>query len=194
MSSSSRSIWFGGCAELVVGAIIAVVLSILPFELFLLMVSALLITAIVLAYRHVGKRGVTFIMALCVVLAVCALLPVKELDKKVGPIEYRNMTLFEVCEQLRIDHGIICLVLDSPAKECRISFLTDRPLSRRQVLQKLSKDTNRPLHIGYCGTGATLLFGGHPSFTYLEEKKGIVPRSLGEAKGTSKAPVKAGKE
>lgn len=49
----------------------------------------------------------------------------------------------------------------------RVAFSTGRRMTKRDVLKRLAHDTQTELHIGYCGTGETLLFGAYPSFTRL---------------------------
>ncbi len=113
------------------------------------------------------------ILTASVILIICAYMPIKQLDAKVDPIAYNNVSLAELCDRLYRDYGIVCCISDRSAQTYRLSFSTDRPLSQRAILEKLSCDTNRPLHIGYCGFGATILFGANPSFTYLGERKGV---------------------
>jgi hypothetical protein len=106
-------------------------------------------------------------LAACTVTVVCWFLPMKNLDIVVGPIDYPEMPLTELCNRLYADYGVY-VMRPQWGVDRRLAFSTDRPMSRREVLEKLSEDTHRPLHIGYCGTDATILFGAHPSFTYLE--------------------------
>lgn len=144
-----------------------IAIPLIPIVVPVLSIALLIVLAI--RVRRLGWRcDAVAVLAVCIVLAVCAFLPVKQLDVEVGPIAYGEMSLFELCNRLRADHGIICRPPYKSGQTHRLTFFTDRPLSRRKVLEKLSRDANMPLHIGYCGTNATILFGGYPSFTYLE--------------------------
>jgi hypothetical protein len=49
-----------------------------------------------------------------------------------------------------------------------LAFRTDRPLTRREVLQKLARETRSTLRVRYCGDAATFLFGAYPCFTSLD--------------------------
>ena len=101
-------------------------------------------------------------------MTICFFLPLKELDTEVGPMAYYDIPLPELCDRLYADWGIVCHLPDLSSETCRLTFVTDQPMSRREVLEELSTTTHRRLQIAYCGTGATILFGAHPSFTYLE--------------------------
>jgi hypothetical protein len=158
--------------ELGVGIVLGLLLSVVPFIALLLLSMVSLAVVGVRLCIYGWRRDVVTILATCIVLTICAFLPVKQLDVMVGPIAYNDLSLPELCDRLYADYGIICHVLDEHAQTCRLSFFTNQPLSRRKVLEKLSKDMNRPLHIGYCGTNATVLFGAYPSFTYLGTEKG----------------------
>lgn len=57
-----------------------------------------------------------------------------------------------------------------------VSLARDRSMTKKEVLEKLARDTGTELRIGYCGTAANLLFGAHPSFTTL--------RGAGRQRGT----------
>jgi hypothetical protein len=157
--------------KLAVGIVLGLILSVIPVlpYVFLFLGLALLIACLIRMYYFGWRRDILTVLSTVVVIAICAVLPVKQLDVKVGPMAYPEISLSELCERLKADHGIICHVWSPSGKVSRLSFSTDQPLSRREVLLKLSKDAQRPLSILYCGTGATILFGGHPSFTYLGE-------------------------
>jgi hypothetical protein len=151
-----------------VGTVLGLFLSVIPPIAFLLLgVISLAVVGVTLCIYGWRCDAATVVPVTCIVLAICACLPLKQLDVEVGPIAYDDLSLTELCDRLNADYGIICRVLDRRAQSRRLSFFTDQPLSRRKVLEKLSRDTNRPLHIGYCGTNATVLFGADPSFTYL---------------------------
>jgi hypothetical protein len=53
-------------------------------------------------------------------------------------------------------------------RDISIPFSTTKPMSRLKVLQKLAQETGGELQLGFCGTGATILFGAYPCFTTLK--------------------------
>jgi hypothetical protein len=138
-----------------------------------------------------GRRDALPALITCLVVTFCFFLPTKQLDAKVGPIAYDDISLSGLCDRLREDYGIICRVPDRPGQACRLSFFTDRPLSRRKVLEKLSKETDRPLCIGFCATNATILFGAYPSFTYLGPERAAPTRVAGRKNLEPGPPVLA---
>lgn len=105
-----------------------------------------------------------------VTVAVAILLPVKHLDWAVGPIRYEQMSLDDLCQLLSRDYRVFVHPERRAATNIFIAFSTDRAMTRRDVLRKLARDANCDLRIGYCGTGATFLFGAHPSFTRLNPR------------------------
>jgi hypothetical protein len=97
---------------------------------------------------------------------VAIALPVKALDAKVPPLHFEQMRLMDLCNELDRHHHI--WVHAEPENEMiQIAFSTERRMTKREVLENLARDTGTKLDIGYCGTGASLLFGGFPSFTRL---------------------------
>ena len=112
-------------------------------------------------YGHRVKIGVAVLT-----IVTAWVLPVKELDKKVGPMHYDNVTLDELCTKLDADWGINVFNIPDynliPADPL-VSFTTDIRMSRLQVLEKLAEATDRELRIWRCALGATFLFGAHYS-------------------------------
>lgn len=158
--------------KIAIGTALGLILSVIPvIPLVVPVLSIVLLIVLAIRGHMLGWRhDAVTVLTVCIVLVVCAFLPVKQLDVEVGPITYGKLSLSELCDRLQADYGIICRPPYKSGQTYRLSFSTDRPLSRRKVLEKLSIDTNMSLHIEYCGTNATILFGGYPSFTYLEEK------------------------
>ena len=116
----------------------------------------------VFAWRGLLVGMAAGVLTVCIAIA----LPVKALDTRVPPFQYEMMRLTDLCDALDRDHGI--WVRPRPENETiRIAFSTERSMTKREVLHKLAHDSQTELHIGYCGTGETLLFGAHPSFTRL---------------------------
>ena len=161
-------LWRNG-VKIAAGALIGLGLSVCPDIFFM---AALVVILLVRACISNGRNEVVSGITACLVLTICFFLPVKELDTEVGPMAYYDITLPELCDRLHADWGIVCRLPGSSSETCRLTFITDQPMSRREVLEELSTVTRRRLKIGYCGTGATILFGAHPSFTYLEAHGG----------------------
>jgi hypothetical protein len=121
-------------------------------------------------------------MAALVVVSIAVFLPTKHLDRRVGPIHYERMSLDSLCQALSKDYRVFARAPYPQGTTQFIAFHTERAMTRREVLQKLAADADLDLHIGYCGTGSSFLFGSHPSFTRLDLKiahpEGAANRSL----------------
>lgn len=115
-------------------------------------------------------------------MAICVVLPVKWWNARVPAVSYENMPLGEACDRLQREHGIVCYFLDKDLRNQTISFSTSGPMSRREVLEKLSRDTGTAVTTPYCGTGASLLFGPHPMGSYFVRASGGTPVSAPGAK------------
>jgi hypothetical protein len=105
--------------------------------------------------------------AASVVILAGAFAPVKQLDRRVEPMHYEEMPLEHLTRALARDWKVIVRPDHLAAADMVLTFITSEPLTRREVLQKLAAETGGELQIRYCGTGATILFGAHPSFTRL---------------------------
>jgi hypothetical protein len=154
----------------VVGIAFGGLLSVLP--IFVVIICCLLMLAIFgMRMCSVRTRGnMVMLVSMIIMLLTASALPYKELDISVGPMNYHDVTLADLCDRLYEDYGIVCHVYGDSSRTTRLSFCTISPLSRKDVLEKLSHETNRPLHIGYCGSSGSVLFGASPSFTYLGEE------------------------
>lgn len=82
-------------------------------------------------------------------------------------MRYEAMPLGQLTRRLFEDWRVMVSSDSLASSERVVAFSTLAPMSRRQVLQNLARETGAELRIGYCGTGATFLFGAHPSFTRL---------------------------
>jgi hypothetical protein len=100
------------------------------------------------------------------VTVTAAVLPVKYLDNKVGPMQYGTMTLDELTNSLTRDWNIM-VTPDEQGRNKIINGFSAERLTQRKVLEKLARETNMELRIGYCGTGESLLYGAFPAFTTL---------------------------
>jgi hypothetical protein len=157
---------------LIIGVLIGFVLSYLPLELAILLGIALFIAYAINWFRrakvHKRRRYVVGAIAALATTFLAASLPVKQLDGMVGPMHYKTMTLFELTQALGQDWSVM-VTPDSDDNRVINGFETTERLTRRAVLEKLARETGMELHVGYCGTGASLLFGAHPSFTTLRK-------------------------
>jgi hypothetical protein len=132
------------------------------------------------------------VLAGLTVVIVAVLLPVKNLDRIVGPMHYGTMTMDELTRSLARDWRVFASPDYSASTNIVVAFSTSEPLTRREVLQKLARETGSEIRIGYCGTGATFLFGAHPSFTRLRMAQQNGPANgsqpiRSETNGTSSA-------
>lgn len=116
--------------------------------------------------RHLMAGGVCL-----ATVAVAIVLPVKQLDGRVGPFRYGRMSLDELTQTLQREHRVFVIADGSIRTNLLDSFVIERGMSRREVLEKLAREAHCELHIGYCGTGATFLFGAHLSFTTLHARE-----------------------
>lgn len=164
----------GRPAHLALGLFEGVLVSVLPIEFNLLVIPAILILWAVAwirsatAQERVGHRLKMLTAVGCT--AIAALLPVKELDIRVGPMDYPEMSFGELEENLLKDWGISIQASDVRLYERRVAFVVPRRTSRREVMAMLARQTNTDLDIGYCGSGAFLLFGACPCFTRLRAR------------------------
>jgi hypothetical protein len=148
------------------------VLSILPLPFNVLLIVVLSVFSVVSLSRLRSRlnwieRSLEASVAAGVVLAAIVI-PVKHLDRSVGPMHYDPMPLDQLTRALAKDWGVHISLDSLTSSERVMAFSTIEPMSRRQVLQKLARESGGELDIGYCGTGATFLFGAYPSFTRLK--------------------------
>jgi hypothetical protein len=113
------------------------------------------------------KRKALYLAAMISTIAVCYMLPTKQLDQKVGPFRYDRMALGQLEERLLKEQGIFVYTDDMEIRDRIMDFAVTSKISKRKVLEKLARETGLRLSIGYCGTGSTILFGSYPSFTAL---------------------------
>ena len=151
-----------------------VVVSTAPFELCILLVPGLLVLWWFAVKRRQPGNGLTSdaLAGVAALATICtaAFLPVKNLDRRVGPIHYERMSLDALCQALRKDYRVFARAPYPQGTNIFVAFHTDRPLPRRDVLEKLAEMANCDLHIGCCGNGASVPFGGQPYFTRLDVK------------------------
>jgi hypothetical protein len=159
-----------GLLGLAAGALVSILFFPLNFLVALVLLGPLLAGFIA---RPPGGRIRHFItcgVGLATV-AVAIVLPVKQLDRRVGPFRYGRMSLDQLTQRLEREHRVFVMVDESIRTNMIDSFVAERAMSRRDVLGKLAREAACELHIGYCGTGATFLFGAHPSFTRLHVRE-----------------------
>jgi hypothetical protein len=157
--------------EIFIGISIGLIVSILPIGTnFLALILGLAIPITSFAVVH-GKNFIR--KGLCVAMifgaiALCRALPVKELDQEVEPFHYDRISLWHLQESLFKNHGISVYTNNEKTGNRVVEFSVPRKMTKRMTLEKLARDTGLKLRIAYCGTGSSILFGGHPSFTTLE--------------------------
>lgn len=165
---------FGVITPVLTGVAVGVAISIVPFPLNLLCAALILGFWLVRPRRLLPTEGASHLMVAgvaFVTVLVAIQLPVKQLDGAVGPFRYEQMSIDELCQRLGRDHSVIVSADGQTGTNRMTVFFSDRSMSRRAVLEKLARETDCELRIGYCGTGATLLFGAHPSFTRLRARR-----------------------
>jgi hypothetical protein len=152
-----------------------VLISILPLPinaLFILVFGLILLVSLIRSptRRNFLERLVEVGIAV-VIVTVAIILPVKELDRKVGPMHYESMAVDDVCAALGHDWHVRVISRPYRRSEKVITFHTSVPMSRLEILNKLAKETGGKLEVGYCGTSASFLFGADPCFTSLRFDK-----------------------
>jgi len=161
------------------GILAGVVVSVIPWELAFLMTALLLVVFFVKFRHYAGTNSIPVVSisvpAALAVVVVAVLLPVKHLDREVGPFIYRTMTLDELTRSLATDWEVYANPDYSASANVVVGFRTSEPMTRLEVLRKLSQETGSEIKIGYCLTGASFLFGASPSLTRLK----IAPRNTG---------------
>lgn len=170
MKKNIRLIGYGflGFVE---GGLISVISYPLDLWLIILFLGLCLIF-IMRAASSVQKAGHFLTLVVGVITVVLAiLLPVKQLDGRVGPMQYERVTLYDLYPRLSKDWGVKIMPYDPHLDNTFVTFKTDKKMSRLEVLQKLAEETDSDLRIMYCGNGATFLFGAYPSFTTLRPRK-----------------------
>lgn len=162
----------------------------LPLNLgFILLFLALWPISLARSKTPVERTGHLIKIAVGIATVVAAiLLPVKQLDGRVGPIHYEKMSLSELCDRLNEDWNVYVTAYDPPIALTSVTFRTEGKMSRRQVLEKLANDMNMDLQIGSCGTGATFLFGSLPCFTRLGPREAQQDESSEPSEAARTAP------
>src|SRR4051794_12660089 len=84
--------------------------SILPIELDILFIPGFLILWVFAVKRRGARHGLaSYVLAgiaALVTIGTAALLPVKHLDQRVGPIRYERMSLENLCQALSKDYRV----------------------------------------------------------------------------------------
>jgi hypothetical protein len=160
--------------QVAAGLCVGMILSIVPLEGVVLVVPGLLFGWLwSLRRRPAVCERIRYwpgIGAAGLVVVTAVVLPVKHLDKVVAPVRFEWQSLDSLCHAL---YGSRRIMVSAPYPEgtnVLLAFEIDHPMTKREVLEKLAADSGCELHLGYCGSGATLLFGSHPSFTSLRMK------------------------
>ena len=155
-------------------ALFSILLAATPGDLVILMQITLGALCILALARGLDTGRVRWNIAGLVVTVAClhlwAWLPVKDMDRKVQPFAYEEMSLMRLCERLENEQHIPVSVLDQVAQGRTLALSVTRPMSRREVMQKLADETGLCWRACYCGTGATLLWGMHLLHINLEPR------------------------
>lgn len=117
-----------------------------------------------------SRLGISYATFVACVL-FCSWLPVKALDRKIPPVEFNGISLEEVCSSFSGEIWIPMRYrsLSEETLSRMISFRTTQWMTRRDVANKLAGEQGLVFREGYCGTGATILWGSAPSFCSLAE-------------------------
>ncbi|MHC4954619.1 MAG: hypothetical protein ACYTGZ_12105 [Planctomycetota bacterium] len=152
----------------VLPSLLGITLAAVPVLLWIFLAPCLLVlwlgTPLPLRVRPSASQKRARLASLFVIVAavgLCLVSP-KHLDREVGPAQYQDVPLSELCTRLDRDHGIRCSV-DDGLGQGRIDFEIPHPMSRREVLRKLAEESGLDLWLDGCGTGATILWGVHYS-------------------------------
>jgi len=160
----------------VLALVAALTIAVAPGGLLPVVAVSWLVVWVVGLFASVGRRHRTWRVRLAafgvavVVLAICRWLPVKYIDGVVGPVAYPEMPLGELSGRMADDDILPRIALRPDWYDRKIGFTIDRPTTRRAVLRKLAEDLDVKASIGYCGTDATILWGGYPMFVSLRPK------------------------
>jgi hypothetical protein len=157
--------------EAILGIVFGAVVSILPLLINLLALIlglAILVTTVALVRgKNFIRKGVC-IAAIFGTIAVCSILPNKELDQKIEPFQYCRISLGQLQDSLWEEHRIYVYTHDAKTRDRVVNFNVPGRMSKRMVLEKLVHETNLKLYLGACGTNSTILSGPHYCFTSLE--------------------------
>ena len=140
------------------GLVTGGLLSVIPWELVFVLVVVVCLLALFRVLRSPESTASTYVVGTVSALAVvviAVLLPVKHLDRSVGPMRYETMPLDQLTHALFRDWRVFVMPDHAVATNMSLAFSTIKAMSRREVLQKLAHETGGDLRIGYCGTGAT---------------------------------------
>ena len=164
------TVWRRIFASWIGGTFLGVCIAVPPMELAAPLTLGVLILALIRLVRDRERRAVRLAVGIpsaVVVVAVCAALPYKWMDEEVGPVQYDNVAVADLCNGLYAEHGLRCRLRVMDPHGQMISVHTDEPMSRREVLEKLAAETGTEINVGYCGNGASVLYGAYPIFVNL---------------------------
>lgn len=150
--------------SVVAGLLLGSCASVTPFESFFLppLLFALFMFWSMgnLRGRHPGHQFLGPIVALVPALAVvlgAQAMPLKFIDRQTIQLDAPCATVREVAARAEI----MPRALPSTLPETRVCFTSSSP-TLREVMRVCEQQANVAVLLGYCGNGATLLWGAHP--------------------------------
>lgn len=138
-----------------------IVTSVLPLELMLLFVPPVLIAYPLIRlslWRDAFDKRIDVVLplvALVMTIAICAELPFKYVDLHRVELTADCTTIGELKHALR-------LRTEQTELDAKTVCFTERSPTLRTVRDELERQTNTTLQLGYCGNGASFLFGAYP--------------------------------
>ena len=108
-------------------------------------------------YRFLPGAPVRLIVTL-VLIAIAARAPTKWLDRRVGPFLQTRMTLGGL--EATAGGGYLLTIPD--VAKARIIDVPRKAVSIRELVRLIEDQTALRHDIGWCGTGASVLYGAHP--------------------------------
>ena len=151
---------------LIVPALLAVLFAVFPILLNLVVFFIFVITEIVFIFRKkLVWLSLSRVGVFVSILFVAYLAPVKYLDTQVNPT-----TLELISDEYRTYiKGDSVYIRFSSAYTEKDFDLGNELTSVRNLLQRLETQTGSKPQVLYCGTGASLLFGGAPMDIYFDK-------------------------
>lgn len=150
--------------SVVAGLLLGSCTSVAPFELFFLppflFIAFMLWSMRTLRGRHPGHQFlgpiVSLVLAITVVLVAQAM-PLKFVDRQTIQLESPCATVREVAARAELMPG----PLPPSFAETRVCVSSSNP-TLREVMHVCEQQANVTVRVGYCGNGATFLWGAHP--------------------------------
>ena len=155
--------------SIIVGLVAGALFSVLPLELMMMVPVVLAVLVAHFLGVAVRVRNVRLFVPTLGLLSVAvattvaaAWAPVKYVDRKTfGPLETPCTAVRDLVSAMDIPESAFGPGVNSEALDRTVCVANSRP-TLREVSDALEKQTGLKLLIGYCGTSATILWGGYP--------------------------------